>query len=104
MPFISDFWDIVMACEVLEHLKIPEAGVRELHRVTKKYALITVPLEPWWRIANVMRLRYVKSGGNTPGHVQHFTKRKFYDLMSTYFNIITYRRIFLWQCMLVEKK
>jgi len=50
-------------------LVIAELALRELHRVTSKYCLISVPNEPLWRILNICRLKYLKEFGNTPGHI-----------------------------------
>ena len=38
--------------------------------------IITVPNEPLWRILNILRFKYLKDFGNTPGHVNHFSKEK----------------------------
>lgn len=42
-------FDVVMACEVLEHLPWDEVdlALKEILRVTKKYALISVPWSAW---------------------------------------------------------
>jgi hypothetical protein len=33
-----------------------------------------VPFEPIWRTGNIIRRRYVSDWGNTPGHVNHWTR------------------------------
>lgn len=45
LPFSSNSFDLVLACEVLEHIPnhIYKSVLEEIIRVTKKYILITVP-------------------------------------------------------------
>ncbi len=45
MPFENDSFEVVVAFEILEHLvwnQVPNA-LKELHRVTEKYAVISIP-------------------------------------------------------------
>ena len=77
LPFADDSFDLVMAIEVLEHLPDPEQAMREIARVASGTVVLSVPWEPVWRLGNLARGRYVGSLGNTPGHIQHFTRRGF---------------------------
>jgi len=45
LPFIDSSFDLVLCCEVLEHLpfKIYPGALEEIQRVTAKYILVTVP-------------------------------------------------------------
>ena len=63
--------DLVVACEVIEHLERPIVAIREMARITQRWALISVPREPIWRALNMLRGKYLRNMGNTPGHVQH---------------------------------
>jgi len=63
--------DLVIACEVLEHLDAPDQALSELQRVCRGQALVSVPNEPLWRMLNVARGKYWRSPGNTPGHLQN---------------------------------
>ena len=69
MPFEAQSYDLAVALEVLEHLDDPERALEELARVAGT-VLVTVPLEPVFRLGNVSRGRYLDRFGNTPGH-QH---------------------------------
>lgn len=82
LPFAKNRFDLVIGCEILEHLEQPLKGLKELVRVGKKHFLITVPLEPWWRILNLARFKYVTDLGNTPGHLQHFSPTKINQLIN----------------------
>jgi 2-polyprenyl-3-methyl-5-hydroxy-6-metoxy-1,4-benzoquinol methylase len=79
LPFRNESFDLVVACEVLEHLDDPSSALRELHRVSRDWILASVPREPLWRALNLARLHYVADLGNTPGHVQHWTRSGFID-------------------------
>jgi ubiquinone/menaquinone biosynthesis C-methylase UbiE len=77
----DDSVDLVLCLEVLEHLERPEDALRELRRVAREWLIVTVPREPLWRLLNMARLRYVADCGNTPGHIQHWSKAGFVRFM-----------------------
>ena len=103
IPFPDATFDIVMCLETLEHVGEPMISVTEIARVTKRYALFSVPNEPWWRFANMARLKYLRDFGNTPGHINHWTYSGFRDLISSRFRIVEQRHPFLWNFILAEK-
>lgn len=74
LPFSDDAFDVVLATEVLEHVDTPLMAVGEMMRVARQAVVVTVPHEPWWRLANMARGRYLAEFGNTPGHVQHWSR------------------------------
>jgi SAM-dependent methyltransferase len=84
LPFPDDTFDLVVGLEVLEHLPDPAAALREIGRVGRGPVILSVPWEPVWRIGNVLRGRYVGAFGNTPGHLQHFSRSGFVRLVSRY--------------------
>lgn len=67
--------DIVLCSEVLEHLEKPEQAIKELVRITKSYIVVSVPHEPWFMLANLLRGKYVSHFGNHPEHINHWTRR-----------------------------
>jgi len=90
-------YDIVFAIEVLEHLDSPRKAVEELKKVSRKYIFVSVPNEPFFRLANVLRLKYLRDFGNTPGHINHWTigsYRRF--LESCELEIIKFKVSTLW--------
>ena len=95
--------DLVVACEVLEHLERPLDALVELFRVSKRYVLLSVPREPIWRISNMARLKYWRHMGNTPGHIQHFSKKDFVALAEKMGHIRQIRTPFPWTMLLCEK-
>lgn len=88
LPFDDDQFDLVVCCEVMEHLEAPEDGLSELSRIAKQAVLLSAPWEPVWRIMNLMRGRYLSKMGNTPGHIQHFSRAGFMELAKTRLDVV----------------
>ena len=103
IPFQDNSFDLVISSEVLEHLENPGQGLKELCRVCKRYALLSVPREPVWRMMNMIRFSYLPGLGNTPGHLNHWTKSSFIEFVSDYFRILEIRSPLPWTIILGEK-
>ena len=67
LPFATAQFDLVLCTEVLEHLSEPLLGLRALKRVTRRYCLLSVPYEPWFRTLNFMRGKHLLQWGQRPG-------------------------------------
>ncbi len=104
LPFHDDSYDMVILAQVLEHLPKPQNALAELARVSRRYALVTVPKEPLWRMMNIVRGAYLWRWGNTPGHINHYTPSSFHRLVSEYFNIIELCQPLPFIVSLMEKK
>lgn len=104
LPFASKSFDLVLACEVLEHVSDPELVLSEMQRVSRGFCLITVPNEPLWRILNVLRAQYLRSWGNTPGHIQHWSAKGITRLVSKYFRILKVKKILPWTFVLAIRE
>lgn len=97
-------YDLVMATEVLEHLKDPEKALGELIRVSKKYVLLSVPNEPFFIGANFLRGKYLKSFGNHPEHINHWTFIGFERfLKKNGLKIVKKKHPFAWTLILASK-
>ena len=103
LPRQNKAFDLVFCLEVLEHLEKPELALVELHRVSSRYVLLSVPCEPIWRILNMVRLKYLKNLGNTPGHLNHWTKPQFASLVSAQFKVKRITTSLPWIIILAEK-
>jgi len=103
LPFSEGSFDLVLLLEVLEHVGDPERVLEEVHRVSGKYLLVSVPNEPWWRVGNMLRLKYLRDFGNTPEHINHWTVPGIRSLLSGRFHILSMRLPMLWTFILAEK-
>jgi SAM-dependent methyltransferase len=77
LPFADASIDLVVGLEVMEHIPRPADALREIARVCRHAAVLSVPREPIWRAGNMARGRYLRDLGNTPGHVNHWSARSF---------------------------
>ncbi len=102
LPFADGEFDLVAAIEALEHISDPDRTVAEMARVARRHLLVSVPHEPLWRMLNVARGAYVRERGNTPGHVNHWSKRGFERLLGRYGEVIEARSPFPWTMLLVR--
>jgi 2-polyprenyl-3-methyl-5-hydroxy-6-metoxy-1,4-benzoquinol methylase len=102
LPFADGEFDLATAIEVLEHVPGPERTVAEMARVAARHLLVSVPREPLWRALNVARGAYVRDLGNTPGHVNHFSRRAFVRLLSAHGEVVEVRSPFPWTMLLVR--
>ena len=104
LPVEPNSFDLVIACEVLEHLEDPVRALAEIDRVAIRWVLVSVPWEPTWRILNMLRGKYWRSFGNTPGHVKHFGRRDFVALLSSRFEIVAIKTPMPWSIALCRKR
>ena len=102
LPFADGEFDVAAAIEVLEHLPQPGATLAEMARVAERRLLVSVPREPLWRATNIARGAYWRSLGNTPGHVNHWSRRSFHELLSRYGTVEEARSPFPWTMLLVR--
>jgi SAM-dependent methyltransferase len=102
LSFSDDEFDLASAIEVLEHVPEPEATLAEMARVARGHLLVSVPREPLWRGLNMARGAYWRDLGNTPGHVNHWSKRAFVSLLSRYGTVEEARSPFPWTMLLVR--
>jgi ubiquinone/menaquinone biosynthesis C-methylase UbiE len=102
LPIADRSYDLVVCCEVLEHLENPAAALAEIARVARRFVLLSTPREPLWRALNLARGSYIKALGNTPGHVQHFSRRALCRLAQTELAITDVRSPLPWTVLLAR--
>lgn len=97
-------FDLCLVSEVLEHLNEPQKALCTLNELSADYFLFSVPREPVWRILNIIRLKYIKDLGNTPGHFQHWSKKHFIQTIKSHFDIMEIKSPFPWTMILAKQK
>ena len=102
LSFADDEFELAAALEVLEHVPAPEETLAEMARVASRHLLVSVPREPLWRGLNMARGAYLRDLGNTPGHVNHWSKRSFTALLERYGTVEQLRSPFPWTMLLVR--
>ena len=102
LPFADREFDVATAIEVLEHVPDPEHSVAEMARVAARWLIVSVPREPLWRMLNMARGAYLRHRGNTPGHVNHWSKVGFHSLLTRYGAVQEVRTPFPWTMLLVR--
>jgi 2-polyprenyl-3-methyl-5-hydroxy-6-metoxy-1,4-benzoquinol methylase len=80
--------ELIVCCEVLEHLEDPERALDVLAALARPWLIASVPREPLWRALNLARLSYVTQLGNTPGHLNHWSKGDFVRFLSRRFEVV----------------
>jgi len=92
--------DLILCCEVLEHLPDPVRALEIIAAQRGRHFIFSVPREPIWRGLNLARGKYVGQLGNTPGHIQHWSRRRFLALIATHFRIVEHRSPLPWTMVL----
>ena len=102
LPFADNEFELATAIEVLEHVPDPAHTLAEMARCASRHVLVSVPHEPLWRALNMARGAYWRSLGNTPGHINHFSRRALVALCAEYGDVIETRSPFPWTMVLVR--
>jgi SAM-dependent methyltransferase len=96
--------ELIVCCEVLEHLDDPEAALEVLAGLARPWLIASVPREPLWRALNMARLKYVGELGNTPGHLGHWSKRGFVGMLGRRFEVVAVRSPLPWTMALCRAR
>lgn len=100
LPFGRAQFDLVLCNEVLEHLDDPGAALRELCRVSRRYVLLSVPHEPWFRGLNFLRGKHLRRWGNDPEHVNNWSGQQFTAFVAEEMEVLVTRQAFPWWVVL----
>jgi 2-polyprenyl-3-methyl-5-hydroxy-6-metoxy-1,4-benzoquinol methylase len=95
-----DAAELVLCCEVLEHLDDPEAALETIAGLARPWLIVSVPREPLWRALNLARLKYVRDLGNTPGHLTHWSRDAFLRFLETRLEVVEVRTPVPWTMVL----
>jgi SAM-dependent methyltransferase len=88
--------ELIVCCEVLEHLDDPDGALEILAGLARPWLIASVPREPLWRVLNMARLKYWGELGNTPGHLGHWSKRSFVEMLEPHFEVVEVRSPLPW--------
>ena len=80
----QDQADLIICCEVLEHLEDPHKALRVLKTLKSRNYIFSVPREPLWRILNMFRGKYIQDYGNTLGHLNHWSRKTFINFLENH--------------------
>jgi len=100
----EDSASLILCCEVMEHLEFPERALEVLSGIANPYLIASVPNEPLWRILNILRWKYLGRLGNTPGHLQHWSRNSFIHFLERRFEIINTKTPFPWTMVLCRTR
>jgi 2-polyprenyl-3-methyl-5-hydroxy-6-metoxy-1,4-benzoquinol methylase len=100
----ADGAELVVCCEVLEHLTDPDRALGVLARLAQPNLIVSVPREPLWRMLNLARCRYWRALGNTPGHLQHWSTQSFLALLEAHVEIREVRTPLPWTMALCRRR
>lgn len=104
IDYPNNTFDLVICSEVLEHIPNPTKALKEIHRISSKYALLSVPNEPIFHLLNLLRGKYLKTLGNYPEHVNHWSKNSFIKfVIKSRFKVKEIKTPFPWIMLLVKK-
>ncbi|MEE9294787.1 MAG: methyltransferase domain-containing protein [Phycisphaerae bacterium] len=92
----KDAAELVVCCEVLEHLHEPQRALALLAKLASPHLLVSVPREPLWRGLNMLRGKYVLQLGNTPSHIQHWSPCGFLANLERYVEIVAVKKPLPW--------
>ena len=96
LPFDDASFDLVICSDVLEHVETPATVVHEIRRVSRGFGVISVPHEPFFWAANLVRGKHLRTLGNYPEHVNHFGKGALRRLLEPEFASVIIDTSFPW--------
>ncbi len=89
-------YDVILCCEVLEHLDDPARALAEMVRLRPRRLVLSVPHEPFFMLGNLARLKNVSRLGNDPEHVNHWSPRSFRRLLEAKLDVVRVTTAFPW--------
>ena len=99
-----DAAELIVCCEVLEHLDDPDRALEVIGGLARPWAIVSAPREPLWRALNVARLAYLRELGNTPGHLQHWSRPGFVRFVAQRLEVLAVRAPLPWTMALCRTR
>ena len=104
LGFLEGPFDLVMCCEVMEHLEDTDRALEQIVSLGPKRVIITVPHEPWFQLSNLARGKNVARLGNDVGHLNHWGRAGLRSLLEPRFEVIELVGSFPWLLALAAPK
>jgi ubiquinone/menaquinone biosynthesis C-methylase UbiE len=102
LPFADDAFEVATLIEMLQAVDDPTRAIAEAVRVSRRAVVATIPEEPLWRALNMARGAYLRELGNTPGHMHHWSRRGFAQLLAPHGQLVALRRCRPWLLAVVR--
>ena len=96
--------DLALCVEVLEHLDQPDLALERIAATSSDYVVVSVPWEPYFRLGNLLRGKYLTNWGNHPEHVQQFSPGSLRDLVTRHFSFVAIDTCFPWLIAVARKR
>lgn len=96
LPFGNNAYDTIICLEVLEHLDEPARALKEIKRVSRSYAIISVPNTLIFRIGNLLSLKNLSNFGEDRDHEISFNKGKFERMLQMEFRHVEVTEKHFW--------
>lgn len=79
LPFKPATFDLILACDVIEHVLLPEKLLHEIKRVLKPhgYLFVSIPNEPIWEI---LRTLMFQLPARSPDHLSYIQESDITDI------------------------
>jgi SAM-dependent methyltransferase len=97
-------FDLVMCCEVLEHLEEPERALDQMLALSPRRLLLSVPHEPYFMLSNLLRGKNATRFGNDIEHINHWGTGSFRRLLETRLDVLQLTTSYPWILALTAPK
>ncbi|MBK6514624.1 MAG: class I SAM-dependent methyltransferase [Polyangiaceae bacterium] len=104
LSMLSPPYDVVMCCEVLEHVQDPRRALESLASLGAKRLVLSVPHEPFFMLSNLARGKNVARLGNDPEHLHHWSKRAFKSFLEERLDVLQLETSYPWILALAAPK
>ncbi|MBU2638234.1 MAG: class I SAM-dependent methyltransferase [Nanoarchaeota archaeon] len=104
LGFKKNSFDLVICNEVIEHLQNYKKALEIISSLSSEHIIVSVPNEPFFRIATFLRGKFLRSLGNMPGHIHNWSKDEFVKLLGPYGKLIKVFTPVVWTVALIKKR